>query len=57
MSKKICAKAISIGPEECKSILDSFQNNKTPGSDGIPMEFYERFWHLIEELNALKKAS
>ena len=30
-------------------ILDSFQNNKTPGSDGIPIEFYKRCWPLIEE--------
>ena len=35
--------------EECKSILDSFQNNKTPGNDGIPIEFYKRCWPLIEE--------
>ena len=27
----------------------AFQNNQTPGSDGIPIEFYKRFWHLIEE--------
>ena len=39
----------NIYREECKSILDSFQNNKTPWSDGIPIEFYKRFWHLIEE--------
>ena len=38
-----------IHQEECKSILDSFQNNKTPGSDGIPIEFYKRCWPLIQE--------
>ena len=38
-----------IHQEQCKSILDSFQNNKTPGSDGIPIEFYKRCWPLIEE--------
>ena len=43
MSKKICAKAISIGRSA------KVQNNKTPWSDGIPIEFYKRFWHLIEE--------
>ena len=37
--------------KECKSILDSFQNdNKTPDSDGIPTELYKRCWPLIEEL-------
>lgn len=35
--------------EEGKSIIDSFQNNKTPGSDSIPIEFYKRCWPLIEE--------
>ena len=29
--------------------LDSFQNNKTPGNDGIPLEFYRKFWPLISE--------
>ena len=29
----------NIYREECKGILDSFQNNKTPGSDEIPIEF------------------
>jgi len=38
-----------IHQEECESILDSFQNNKTPGSDGIPIEFYKRCWPSIEE--------
>ena len=38
-----------IHREECISILDSFQNNKTQGSDGIPIEFYKRCWPLIEE--------
>ena len=28
-------------------ILESFQNNKTPGNDGIPIEFYENFWSLL----------
>ena len=35
--------------EECFHILDSFQNNKTPGNDGIPIEFYRKFWSLISE--------
>ena len=24
-------------------------NNKTPGNDGIPIEFYRQFWPLISE--------
>jgi len=29
--------------------LNSFQSNKTPGNDGIPVEFYREFWPLISE--------
>ena len=39
----------AISQEECASILDSFQNNKTPGNDGIPIEFYRKFWPIIGE--------
>ena len=35
--------------EECESILGSFQVGKTPGNDGIPIEFYKMFWPLIGE--------
>ena len=28
---------------ECKLILETFQNNKAPGNDGIPVEFYKVF--------------
>ena len=38
-----------ITPEECALLLETFQNNKTPGKDGIPIEFYRKFWHLISE--------
>ena len=39
---KICS-------EECLCVLDNFQNNKTPGNDGIPIEFYRKFWSLVSE--------
>ena len=35
--------------EECALLLETFQNNKTPGNDGIPIEFYRKFWPLISE--------
>ena len=35
--------------EECALILESFQNNKTPANDGIPIEFYKKFWPLLCE--------
>ena len=30
-------------------ILEIFQNNKTPRNDGIPIEFYKKFWSLLCE--------
>ena len=36
-----------IAIEECEKILGSFQTGKTPGNDGIPIEFYKTFWPLI----------
>ena len=35
--------------EECYNILESFQINKTPGNDRIPIEFYKVFWPLISD--------
>ena len=40
---------MKISLEEIKLILDSFQNNKSPGSDGIPIEFYKTCWNLISD--------
>ena len=35
--------------EQCTHILESFQNNKTPGNNGIPIKFYKTFWSLLFE--------
>ena len=32
---------------ECLNVLQSFQKNKTPGNDGLTIEFYVAFWSLI----------
>lgn len=37
--KLSCEGQITI--EECKGILETFENNKSPGNDGIPSEFYK----------------
>ena len=34
---------------ECELILETFQNNKAPGNEGIPVEFYKKLWPLISE--------
>ena len=35
--------------KECDAILRSFQENKSPRNDGIPIEFYRKCWTLISE--------
>lgn len=45
--KKSCEDEITS--EECRKILETFQNNKSPGNDGIPIGFYRSCWDLICE--------
>ena len=33
--------------EECKNILNTFKENKSPGNDGLTIEFYKFFWDKI----------
>ena len=33
-----------LNEEECINALKDFDNNKTPGTDGLPAEFYRFFW-------------
>ena len=35
--------------EECKTVLESFQNDKSPGEDGFTVEFYKLFYDLLSE--------
>ena len=37
----------AINENECWETLKTFKNNKTPGNDGIPAEFYKKFWTLF----------
>ena len=43
--------------DECKRVLELFQENKSPGEDGFTVEFYKHFFdslgsYLLESLNA-----
>ena len=40
---------------ECYSALKDMESGKSPGTDGLPSEFYQTFWNDISEplLNAL----
>ena len=33
-----------VSAEECLKALNDFQNEKSPGTDGLPAEFYKFFW-------------
>ena len=41
----LCEGDITI--DECLRALNSFKNNKSPGLDGLPYEFYQSFWELL----------
>jgi len=34
---------------KCKLALSEMNNNKSPGSDGITVEFYKHFWDIIKK--------
>ena len=40
-----CEGKITI--EECQNIIKTFQLGKTPGNDGLPIEFYNVFWSSV----------
>lgn len=46
--KQSCEGLLTV--EECKLALQSFKNSKAPGNDGIPAEFYKKFWPLFGPL-------
>lgn len=38
-----------LTPDEILMVLKTCKNNKTPGTDGFPAEFFKFFWHDIKE--------
>ena len=46
--KATCDKILYI--DELKESVRKMKNNKTPGVDGIPVEFYKIFWHDIKDI-------
>ena len=46
----------TITKDEILETLKSMKNNKLPGNDGFPKEFYETFWASLAEpfLNSIK---
>ena len=39
-----------ISEEECVKAIKSMQNGKSPGTDGLPVEFCKIFWKNIKKL-------
>ena len=39
-----------LGYGECYSALQTFQKNKSPGNDGLTVEFYLTFWPVFGSL-------
>ena len=55
-SKQVCEGKLSL--EECTKAVNEFQNNKSPGNDGLTAEFYKYFWpklgnYFIECFNSV----
>ena len=46
--KSVCEGKLSV--RECFDCLQSFENNKSPGNDGLTVEFYRTFWNPLENL-------
>ena len=39
-----------ISYKECDKIVSKLKQNKSPGLDGLPAEFYQKIWHKIRKL-------
>jgi len=54
--KLLCENEITL--TECTKALDKMKGNKSPGTDGITVEFYQYFWKDISDLvlNSIKTA-
>ena len=38
-----------ISTEECRTIIETSQKNKSRGNDGLPIEYYKSCWDLISK--------
>ena len=47
-SSKAAKEKISI--DDCTKILKTFSEIKSPGTDGLSIEFYRHFWNKINKI-------
>ena len=45
---QVCEGKLTIS--ECFKSLQLFQNNKSPGNDGLTVEFYKAFWQVVGKI-------
>ena len=45
---RICKGKLTV--DECYKSLQLFESNKSPGNDGLTVEFYRAFWHTLGNL-------
>ena len=48
LDAQVCEGKLTIS--ECFKSLQLFQNNKSPGNDGLTMEFYKAFWQVVGKI-------
>lgn len=46
--KLSCEGLLSL--EECHKVIKTFKNKKSPGNDGLPIEFYKKFWPVFGQI-------
>ena len=46
--KSFCDENLTL--HECEEAVLNFKDNKSPGIDGIPNEFYKTFWNEIKNI-------
>ena len=45
---EVCEGKLTVA--ECFKCLQTFENNKSPGDDGLTVEFYKAFWNPLSSL-------
>ena len=40
---------LNMTPDEIKQAIDTCPQNKTPGEDGLPVEFYDTFCNILSK--------
>ena len=47
VQSRLCEGELTLA--KCKAALDSMATGKSPGVDGLPTEFYQQFWPVLDQ--------